>query len=118
MSAVWAARPDTVCIHPLGPRIVGPSEIAASWALIFTGGAPHRVDIKIIAKWQNENFAIHHVDELIAANPADTQHRPVIATNIYERISNGWYLTAHHASLDARSDMIESRATPLNPTRH
>ncbi len=117
MREVWAPRGDIVCIHPLGPRLVGYDLVMASWRAILSNEAPRHFDVEVLAKWTDAALAIHNVDEVISVPGAGVTFRPVLATNVYARIGGYWYITVHHASIDARGE--ESAATTgASGTRH
>ena len=117
MMAVWATRPDIVCIHPLGPRLVGPDSIRASWVEIFHGNPSRRFTIEVAAKYAAERQLVSIVAEVISVPETGEQYAPVFATNVYQRLDDGWSMTLHHASPGAIRVVTEP-AVPANPTRH
>ncbi len=96
--AVWADDDEIVCVHPGGPRVVGPAAIRAGFEAIFANGAipvhpeqVHRLDAL--------SGTVHHLLEKIEV-PTDEGPRTawVMATNVYLQTAQGWRLVAHHAS--------------------
>jgi ketosteroid isomerase-like protein len=117
MMRVWASNGDVVCVHPMGPRLIGRDLIAASWEQILAGAAPRSFEIQLKATWGTTELAVHVVDEIISVPKSELQFAPVLATNVYKVIGGSWYMTAHHASIDA------SRSVPITmeeeaQTRH
>lgn len=117
MLALWARRDDIVCVHPLGPRLMGFDAVAASWRQILADTSPRHIDAEVQAVARGETIAIHTVDELISVPGSNARFRPVLATNVYERINGTWFITVHHASIDARSDERSSLGDG-SATRH
>ena len=98
LMGVWADDDEIVCVHPGGPRVVGPAAIRASFEAIFANGVipvtpeqVHRLDAL--------SGAVHHLLERIEV-PTDEGPRTawVVSTNVYLQTAQGWRLVAHHAS--------------------
>ncbi|CAD5370117.1 Alternative dihydrofolate reductase 3 [Rubrivivax sp. A210] len=98
MMAVWADDDEIVCIHPGGPRVVGPIAIRASFEAVFAqGGVP--VQPQAVHRLMLPGSALHHLVERIDAMGEDgPQTGWVLATNLYVKTAQGWRLAAHHAS--------------------
>jgi len=98
MMGVWAATPDIVCIHPAGPRLVGPVQVRESWRRIFAGGPSMQFAIDERQVTECRGLALHVVHELITVTGEAAPRRPIIATNAYRLAAGGWLLVLHHAS--------------------
>ena len=100
MMAVWELGEDSVCIHPLGPRLQGAEQIRDSWRRIFLAGIVMRFRISDIHGVESTDLAIRMVHENITVINEDQQAMQiVIATNIYRRGNRGgWNMIMHHAS--------------------
>lgn len=100
MARVWQEGETTACVHPGGALLVGKAAVMQSWMEILTGTAPPRIEYRLINRIQAADLQVHLVEERIQAggDPAAAPSR-VIATNIYARGPEGWYLSVHHASL-------------------
>ncbi|MFT4580295.1 MAG: ketosteroid isomerase-like protein [Gammaproteobacteria bacterium] len=109
MMNVWGSSDDIVCIHPMGPRLIGRKLISESWKLIFAGQSRRKFDIRAKSRTQDENVAVHILDEVISVPGSDAQFIPVLATNIYQRIDQFWFLILHHASIDSTPRKVEPR---------
>jgi len=114
MMDLWAHDDEIICVHPLGPRLSGRAAIAASWRQLLTAEATRQFDCRIITKWHGDDLAVHMLDELISVPGSDLRFRPVIATNVYRRVDDAWYIIEHHASIDAS----DARADTDSATRH
>ncbi len=110
----WADEDDIVCVHPGGPRVVGPGAIRATFEAMFSGGAvaaqPER-----LRKIESVASAVHHLIEKVEVQtPRGQRSAWVIATNVYHKTPQGWRLVAHHASPGTPSDIQEvSEAPPV-----
>ena len=104
MMAVWA--PDDhrpVCIHPHGPRLIGRTDIEASWKQILKQSPYMRLDIELIEQFQQKNLAIHYVNEHIYLGKRTVPEFTIIATNVYRLTADGWRIVLHHASSSLNS---------------
>ena len=117
MMAVWATDEDLVCVHPMGPRLNSWDVISASWQQILAGEPQRIFDIQLKAGWGDTGIAVRIVDEIISVPTSGLQFTPVIATNVYKFSDNGWYMIAHHASIDAASNRSVRDDEPAR-TRH
>ncbi|MFQ6022005.1 MAG: YybH family protein [Acidiferrobacterales bacterium] len=98
MMVVWADDENIVCIHPLGPTLVGRRAVQQSWHSIFQQ-SPHmkfRIDKQQCA--EGAALALHIVHENIELVDQSQPPSTVIATNVYRRSELGWYMILHHAS--------------------
>ena len=118
MMAVWADEPDTICVHPQGPRLCGLTAIRASFAEIFSLGPGTRGRIKVseLRKHDSPTLSIHAVYESFLIDPpASTtpaepvEVPPLLATNVYLLTPNGWRMIAHHASLSPQGTVAEEQ---------
>ena len=114
LMAVWSDDDEIVCVHPGGPRVVGPAAIRAAFESMFASGAIIARPEKV-RRLQSLNCAVHSVLERIEiATPQGAQTAWVVATNVYLKSGGGWALVAHHASPGpARElhDIVDAPAT-------
>ena len=98
LMSVWADEDEIVCVHPGGPRVIGPAAIRASFEAIFANG-PIPVKPEQVHRLDALSGAVHHLIERVEVA---TQEGPrtafVMATNVYLQTAQGWRLVAHHAS--------------------
>jgi uncharacterized protein (TIGR02246 family) len=98
LMAVWADDDDIVCVHPGGPRVIGPAAIRASFEAIFTHGVIP-VEPSQVRRVQTLGSAVHHLVERVHVVTAEgAQTASVLATNVYVKTAQGWRMVAHHAS--------------------
>lgn len=118
MMAVWADEPDTICVHPQGPRMCGLTAIRESFGEIFSHvpGSKARIKVSELRRHQGQTLAIHAVYESFmvdtspgAAAPEPADVPPVLATNVYLLTPNGWRMIVHHASLSPQGTVAEEQ---------
>jgi uncharacterized protein (TIGR02246 family) len=98
LMSVWADDEEVVCVHPGGPRVIGPAAIRASFEAIFAN-APVPVVPEQVHRLEAMAGAVHHLLERIeVATDEGARTAWVIATNVYVQTAQGWRMVAHHAS--------------------
>lgn len=112
LMAVWSDDDEICCVHPNGPRVVGPAAIRAAFDAMFSNGAinahPERVRRVV-----SHGSAVHSVVERIQVMTEEgPQVAYVLATNVYLKTSLGWRLIAHHASPGTAQELPEVGETP------
>lgn len=118
MMTVWARGCEVVCIHPSGPRLATLDEIRQSWALILQEQVLRRFELRGRLVLGDGEFCAHTVEENITVPGTSYVAPPVLATNIYQRLNDGWYMIMHHGSvapapLVERENLAESPAPRL-----
>ena len=107
--AVWAERPDIVCLHPGSPRAHrGVAEVMESWLLVFSRELNIRIEPKLVARHESENLVCMVTEELVT-RPGDlTPTGSILVTQTYRKLERDWRLVQHHAS--------HGRRAPPNPS--
>lgn len=112
LMACWADEDDIVCVHPGGPRVVGPMAIRATFEAMFANGSirawPERVR-KTVSVASAVHNLLERVEVLAGGTPREAW---VIATNVYHRTAQGWRMVAHHASPGTASEVQEVSGAP------
>lgn len=112
LMAVWADDDEVVCVHPGGPRVVGPVAVRATFEAIFANGPVH-VRPEQVRRVQGPGCAVHNLLERVELL---TDEGPltawVMATNVYLKGPQGWRLVAHHASGGSREEPPEISEAP------
>ena len=98
LMALWADDDEVFCVHPGGPRVVGPRAIRVAFEAIFSSGRilahPERV-----RRLHSIDSAVHNLVERIELHTPEGQRTGyVVATNVYLKTALGWRMVAHHAS--------------------
>ena len=112
LMACWADEDEIVCVHPGGPRMVGPTAIRAAFEAMFANGSirawPER-----LRKVESLGSAVHHLVERVELlGPEGPRNAWVLATNVYHKTAQGWRMVAHHASPGTPSDVQEVAGAP------
>jgi ketosteroid isomerase-like protein len=99
LMGLWSDDEEIVCVHPGGPRVIGPRAVRAAFEAIFASGRVMAHPEKV-HRVQLMDAAMHNVVERIELGTAAEGLRLafVVATNVYHRTAQGWRLVAHHAS--------------------
>jgi ketosteroid isomerase-like protein len=98
LMACWADEDDIVCVHPGGPRLVGPVAIRAAFDAMFANGTiqawpQHLRRVESVAS------AVHSLVERIEVMTSEgPRHAYVVATNVFHKTAQGWRMVVHHAS--------------------
>jgi uncharacterized protein (TIGR02246 family) len=112
LMALWADDDEIVCVHPGGPRVVGPGAIRAAFEAIFSHNAIPVVPEQV-HRLQWMGGAVHHLVERIEVmGEQGKQTAFVLATNVYVNTPAGWRLAAHHASPGALHEAPASAGEP------
>jgi ketosteroid isomerase-like protein len=107
LMGVWSDDDDIVCVHPGGPRVVGPAAIRSTFEQIFANGAIDAFPEKV-RRLQTLSCAVHSVLERVSVmTPEGPQSAWVVATNVYVKTGQGWRMAAHHASPGSPSELQE-----------
>jgi ketosteroid isomerase-like protein len=112
LMAVWSDDDDIVCVHPGGPRVVGPAAIRSAFEAIFSNGSipVHAAKVRCV---EGPGCSVHSVMERVDMQTAEgLQTAWVIATNVYVKTSLGWRLVAHHASPGTTRELPEIGDAP------
>ena len=112
LMAVWGDDDEVVCVHPGGPRVVGPAAVRATFEAIFANGPVH-VRPEQVRRVHGPGCAVHNLLERVEVL---TDEGPltawVMATNVYLKGPQGWRLVAHHASGGSREEPPEISEAP------
>lgn len=113
MRQVWSPDPDIACIHPGGGLLIGIEAIMASWREIFHDTSAPQLSVRPVQIRLDNDTAIHIVEEKIRSGDQGRQ-ATVIATNVFQRDTNGWLMRLHHASLPLVEPIESPPQVPLH----
>ena len=112
LMACWADEDEIVCVHPGGPRVVGPGAIRSAFDALFSNGRIRATPMHL-RKVESMTSAGHNLVERIEVmREGGPAHAYVLATNVYHRTSQGWRMVAHHASPGTQNLGLEVNETP------
>jgi len=99
MQAVWARDPSIICIHPGWRKLSGWGPIMLSWERIFENVFEMKFELGETDVTISGDLAVVVVEENLTQRGYDgTSRSQVIATNVYERIGDAWFMVMHHGS--------------------
>ncbi len=99
MMAVWASDDSIACIHPLTAPLNGRSAVAAGWRSIFEAAGQFQIKIELAHEIRDAGLVIRVVWEYLVIGQETESRPPILATNVYQKGTDGWHLMLHHASL-------------------
>jgi len=98
LMALWADDDEVFCVHPGGPRVVGPRAIRVAFEAMFANGRIHAHPERV-RRLHSLDSAVHNLVERIELlTPEGQRTGYVVATNVYLKTAQGWRMVAHHAS--------------------
>jgi ketosteroid isomerase-like protein len=99
MDEVWLQRDYVTCIHPGWTRRDGWPAVRDSWVIIFNNTFSMEFELTDVMVQVAEDVAWVICTENITSRMGDTAHESrVLATNLYEKVGDRWYLIHHHGS--------------------
>ena len=100
MGQLWANGPHVRCIHPGSEPLCGWDEVIGSWEMIFGGLESLRFELTDITVRVGGDLAwVEHSEMLQSEAEGKPAFGHVLATNLFERGSDGrWRMIHHHAS--------------------
>lgn len=99
MNLLWWLGSTSSCIHPGGEVLIGWETIKASWESIFQNTSSLEIDIEIIEIEVDRALAYVIVREtVLQSSRGRSLKAQSIATNIFQKMAQKWYLTHHHGS--------------------
>ena len=123
LMSVWSEEDEIVCIHPGGPRLVGPQAIAASWREIL-GNGPITVRPSEPQIVRGSMVSVHSILSRVMAlvrnegqgSPQQAVTVNILVTHVYFKGAQGWRMVLHHASVTPQD--IEAMSAPPTGTLH
>ena len=99
MERVWLRDPKIVCIHPGWRKLSGWGPIMNSWERIFESAFEMKFEVREDEVIISGDLAVVVTEENLEQRGYDGVMRTqVLATNIYERVGQKWWLVLHHGS--------------------
>jgi len=99
MRLIWWQGATSLCIHPGGKVLMGWESIQASWESIFRNTNSLEIDIEVIKVEIDQAIAYVVVQEIVLQSSRGRKVKaPSLATNIFQKMAQQWYLIHHHGS--------------------
>lgn len=90
---------SSLCIHPGGGVLEGWEKIRASWEAIFRNTEQLEIDIEVLKVEIDSSLAYVVVRETVLQSSRGRKLKAQsIATNIFQKMAQKWYLVHHHGS--------------------
>ena len=99
MNLVWWQGTTSLCIHPGSEVLIGWETIQASWESIFRNTNSLEISIEPIKVELDR--AIAHVivrETVLQSSRGQKLKAQSLATNIFQKMAQKWYLIHHHGS--------------------
>ncbi len=99
MEALWLRDQRIVCIHPGWRKLSGWGPIMASWERIFDSAFEMKFELGELDVMISGDLAVIVVEEELTQRGYDGVSRSqVLATNVFERRGDKWFIILHHGS--------------------
>ena len=99
MDRVWAHGEHVKCVHPGWPLLVGWTAVRASWETIFANTAEMSFTLSDVEVAGSTELAwVTCTENILSDVRGRVTVTSVLATNVFERTTEGWRLVHHHAS--------------------
>ena len=99
MNLLWWQGTTSLCVHPGGEVLMGWETIRASWESIFKNTNSLEIDIEVIKVEIDRALAYVVVREtVLQSSRGRSLKAQSIATNIFQKMAQKWYLVHHHGS--------------------
>lgn len=99
MSRLWWQGSTSVCVHPGGQILMGWDSIRTSWEAIFLNTEFLEIETEIIKIEVDQALAYVIVGETVLQSVRGRKLKAQsIATNLFQKMAQKWYLVSHHGS--------------------
>lgn len=99
MNRLWWQGATSLCIHPGGQVLTGWESIRASWESIFKNTDSLEVETEIIKAEVDRALAYVVVRETVLQSSRGRKLKAQsLATNLFQKMAQRWYLVSHHGS--------------------
>ena len=99
MEGIWLREDYIKCVHPGWALLSGWDAVMESWRRIFENTEQMRFTLaNVEARVQGDLAWVTLYENLASRLQGQTNAAVVLATNIYERRADGWFMIHHHGS--------------------
>jgi ketosteroid isomerase-like protein len=99
MEKVWLSDPRIVCIHPGWRWLTGWGPVVTSWERIFESTFEIKLQLGELDVMISGDLAVVVVEENLTQHGYDGVMRgQTLATNVFERVGDRWFMVVHHGS--------------------
>lgn len=99
MNLLWWQGSTSLCIHPGSQTLMGWDTIQASWSSIFRNTDWLEIDLEVLKVEIDQSLAYVVVQEMVLQSSRGRKMKAQsIATNLFQKMAQKWYLVHHHGS--------------------
>ncbi|WP_019507909.1 nuclear transport factor 2 family protein [Pleurocapsa sp. PCC 7319] len=99
MNLLWWQGTTSLCVHPGGQVLRGWKTIQSSWSSIFKNTDSLEIDIEVVKIEVDHALAYVLVREVVLQSSRGRKIKaPSMATNIFQKMAQKWFLVHHHGS--------------------
>ena len=99
MTTLWWQGATSLCIHPGSQVLQGWSDIKDSWESIFNYTNSLEIDFEVVKVEIDQALAYVVVREIVLqSNRRRSMKAQSMATNIFQKMAQKWYIVSHHGS--------------------
>jgi ketosteroid isomerase-like protein len=99
MERIWLRDAKIVCIHPGWRRLSGWGPIMNSWERIFESAFEMKFEVNEVDVIVSGDLAVVVTEENLTQRGYDGVVRAqVLASNVFERVGQRWWIVLHHGS--------------------
>ncbi|MGF1497176.1 MAG: nuclear transport factor 2 family protein [Elainellaceae cyanobacterium] len=99
MGMIWSKGAASLCVHPGRHALRGWEQIRESWETIFKNTEYLEIDIELVTVEVNGGLGyvvlVEHLFQVVRGRRLEAQS---VATNLFEQMSDRWYIVHHHGS--------------------
>ncbi|MBI3732984.1 MAG: nuclear transport factor 2 family protein [Chloroflexi bacterium] len=99
MDEVWLHAEFVGCVHPGWSQLSGWKAVRESWVEIFADGQPMQImPSQVVIHCDHDTAWVTCVENITTHGEDAWQYSIAQATNVFQRVNDGWKLVHHHAS--------------------
>lgn len=99
MERVWSHGEHVKCVHPGWPLLTGWEAVRDSWKTIFENTQEMRFTLSDVQAVTERDVAwVTCTENILSEVRGRISVTSVLATNLFERVPDGWRMIHHHAS--------------------
>jgi uncharacterized protein (TIGR02246 family) len=99
MSSLWSHGTDCLCVHPGRNALKGWEAIRSSWEKIFLNTRYLEIETEILRVEVSGDLAyVVLIETVLQVVGGRQMQAKSMATNLFERMAQQWYLVHHHGS--------------------
>ncbi|BAZ43427.1 hypothetical protein NIES4102_04270 [Chondrocystis sp. NIES-4102] len=99
MNLIWWQGTTSLCIHPGGRMLEGWDTIRDSWQSIFNNTDSFEIEFELVKVEIDSCIAYVVGREIVLQSSRGRKVKALsLATNIFQKMAQKWYLVQHHGS--------------------